>query len=130
MTACRCLTPPFDFRDYDIRALGVDPTHGRFAEVTVLTCQACGSLWLQYFVEYEQFPRSGRWYRGLVTPEQLVNLTPEQAPGLLAGCPWYFYGGSYFESGGRKGSGPLQVDLTGPPIQASRAMNEPNRRFH
>jgi len=107
MAECRCMTPPFDYRDYDTEPLGVDETNCRFAEVTVETCKACGARWLKYHVEYEAFSRSGRWYRGLVSPDVLSGLTPAQAPAVLAGLPWYFYGGSYFETTGRKGSGPL-----------------------
>ncbi|HUR53827.1 MAG TPA: hypothetical protein VMZ71_06830 [Gemmataceae bacterium] len=107
MADCRCMTPPFDFRDFDTASLGVDETNGRFGEVTVETCRACGARWLRYFVENEAFSRSGRWYRGLVSPDVLAGLSPSQAPAVLAGLPWYFFGGSYFDSTGRKGSGPL-----------------------
>jgi hypothetical protein len=111
MAECRCMAPPFSFQDYDTEFLGVDETNGRFGEVSVETCKACGATWLRYFVEYEAFPRSGRWYRGLVSPDVLQALTPDQAPGVLARLPWYFYGGNYFETTGRKGSGPVFVDL-------------------
>ena len=111
MSECRCMTPPFMYTDYDSRPLGVDETNGRFGEVSVDTCKACGSLWLHYFVEYPSFSESGRWYRGLVTPEMVESLTPEQAPDMLASLPWRFYGGSYFRTRGRKGSGPVSLDL-------------------
>jgi hypothetical protein len=39
------------------------------------------------------------------------SLKLEQAPELLASLPWYFYGGSYFRTLGREGSGPIRVDL-------------------
>jgi hypothetical protein len=111
MDECRCMKPPFDFRDYDPESLGVDETNGRFGEVTAETCKACGARWLGYSVEYEGFSRSGRWYRGLVSADMLSGLTPSQAPAVLAGLPWYFYGGNYFETTGRRGAGPLSVDL-------------------
>jgi hypothetical protein len=101
------MTPPFSYLDYDAVSLGVDMTEGRYGEVTVETCKACGAKWLRYFVEWEWFSESGRWYRGLVTHEMLESLKPEQAPELLASLPWYFYGGSYFRTLGREGSGPL-----------------------
>jgi len=101
------VTPPFDYRDYDAESLGVDMTKGRHGEVTIETCRACGSKWLRYFVEWEWLSESGRWYRGPVTAEMVESLKPEQAPELLASLPFYFYGGSYFRTLGRKGSGPL-----------------------
>jgi len=110
MSECRCMTPPFWYTDYDSRPLGVDETKGRCGEVTLETCKACGQMWLRYFVEYESFSESGRWYRGPVTPEMVESLRPEQAPELLAGLPWRFSGGSYFRSQGRRGSGPLFLD--------------------
>ena len=106
---CRCMTPPFDYRDFETTPLGVDETKGRFGEVSVETCRACGSVWLRYFLEWEWLSESGRWYRGLVTAEMVEWLQPEQAPELLSSLPWYFYGGSYFRTTGRKGSGPLVI---------------------
>ena len=47
MAVCRCMTPPFDARDYDTEFLGVDETNGRFGEVSVETCKACGAGWLR-----------------------------------------------------------------------------------
>lgn|ERR1044072_5047035 len=111
MPECRCMTPPFSYLDYETTTLGVDETNGRYGEVTVETCRACGSMWLRYFVEYESFSESGRWYRGRVTAEMVESLKPEQAPELLSNLPWYFYGGSYFRTRGREGSGPVSVDL-------------------
>jgi hypothetical protein len=105
------MTPPFHYLDYDTVSLGIDGTKNRGGEVTVETCKACGSRWLRYFVEYEAFSQSGRWYRGLVTEEMLESLKPEQAAELLASLPWHFYGGSYFRTLGRRGSGPILVDL-------------------
>ncbi|HVF44879.1 MAG TPA: hypothetical protein VM936_17775 [Pyrinomonadaceae bacterium] len=109
MYGCLCATPPFFYKDFETASLGVDFTKGRNAEVTVETCRACGSMWLRYFVEWEWLSESGRWYRGPVTPEMVESLKPEQAPELLSSLPWYFYGGSYFRTPGRKGSGPLNI---------------------
>ena len=106
---CRCMTPPFYYQDFETASLGVDMTNGRYGEVTVETCRACGSKWLRYFVEWEWLSESGRWYRGPVTPEMVESLKPEQAPELLSSMPWYFYGGSYFRTTGRKGSGRMVI---------------------
>jgi hypothetical protein len=110
MTDCRCLTPSFDYRDFDSAALGVDETDGRFGEVTIETCKVCGRRWLRYFVEYEAFSRSGRWYRGLVTDAIACTVQPESAVDVLQSLAWRFAGGDYFDSTGFKSTGPVIVD--------------------
>ena len=111
MSECNCMNPTFRSVGSDKVFLGIDKTNGRFGEVSVGTCKACGRAWLQYFVEYEAFSRSGRWYRGLVSPEILDSLKPSDAPEVLAQLPWYFYGGSFFDTTGRRGQGGVSVDL-------------------
>ena len=105
------MNPPFLYTDFDEQPVGVDETNGRCGEVTIQTCRACGSKWLRYFVEYESFSQSGRWYRGLVTPELVESLTPERAPDVLASLPWLFSGGSYFRSTGCRSTGSVILDL-------------------
>jgi hypothetical protein len=104
---CRCLTPPLDYRDYDPHDIGVDEARGRFAEVRIDRCRTCGREWLHYAYEIEGFSGSGRWYRGLVTPEQVGRATPQTALGMLAELPWHLYGGSYFGTTGRRCDVPL-----------------------
>ncbi len=104
------MKPPFHHTHFDSEVIGVDKTNGRFGEVSVETCKKCGSTWLRYFVDHEAFTASGRWYRGLVSREMLRSLTPEGAVEALAGLPWHFYGGSYFQTTGRKGVGPIFID--------------------
>lgn len=110
MASCTCLTPPFHSTAFKSTVVGVDETRGRFAEVSVGTCKRCGRKWLRYFVEYEAFSKSGRWYRGLVSEEVAGTVTPDSAGEILESLDWYFYGGSYFETAGRRGSGPIFVD--------------------
>ena len=109
---CRCLRPPFDARDYDSVPVGVDETRGRFGEVSLETCRACGNLWLRYFVEYEDVSGSGRWYRGLVSREVADGVTPENAVEILQRLEWRFAGGSWFgpTATGSRSSGPVLVD--------------------
>jgi len=109
--ACVCTEPPFWHEDYESRFVGVDKRNGRYGEVAIETCKHCGRKWLRYFVEYEAFSSSGRWYRGIVSPEMEAMLTPENAVEMLESLPRYFYGGSYFSTAGMEGSGPLRVDL-------------------
>jgi len=105
------MTPPFHYTDFESEALGIDETNNRFGEVSIETCRACGSKWLRYFVEYEAFTASGRWYKGLLPREKVDSVTPESAVEILSSLPWHFYGGSYFETTGRRGTGPISVDL-------------------
>ncbi|MGH2537453.1 MAG: hypothetical protein ACRDHL_08680 [Candidatus Promineifilaceae bacterium] len=94
---CACLAAPAGQLTPE-RTLGMD---SRYGEVSLLICPNCGRHWLRYFYEVEVFSRSGRWYLGLVTPEQAAALTAESARRTLEGLAWYYYGGSYY--GGRSG---------------------------
>lgn len=109
--SCTCMTPPFHHSEFESAEIGVDETKGRFGEVTIEKCKRCSRKWLRYFVEYEAFPKSGRWYRGLISHDIANTITPQSAVEILEGLDWYFYGGSYFETAGKKGSGPIFVDL-------------------
>jgi hypothetical protein len=111
MTDCVCMHPPLDYRDYSSVPIGTDETKGRFADVTIDTCKKCQSKWLKYQVEYAGFSRSGRWYRGQVPDEVARTVTPESAIAVLEKLDWYLYGGSYFDSTGRRGAGRVFVDL-------------------
>ena len=108
---CKCHNPPFLYSDYTKHYVGIDETNGRFGEVTFKTCKYCNSLWLHYYVTYEAFSQSGRWYRGLITQSDAENITPENSVNYLKSLKWYFYGGSYFNTSGKKGSGRVSVDL-------------------
>lgn len=99
---CRCMTPPFRHEDFLVTQVGVDQTNGRFGEVSVARCKHCGQRWLHYRVEYEGFEKSGRWFRGRVTAWQARRLTPETAILRLEKMKWFFYGGSYYETDGRR----------------------------
>jgi hypothetical protein len=111
ITDCRCRTPPFNYRDFEEAPVGRDPTNGRYGDVAIETCRACGNLWLTHSVTYEGFSRSTRWYRGLVSAEVAASVTPETAVAVLDGLDWHFAGVSYFGSSGAKGSGPVHMDL-------------------
>ena len=109
---CVCMEGPRMFGHYIlVRIIGVDETKGRFGDVKLRRCRDCGRHWLHYFVEYEAFTGSGRWYMGLITPEAARDLRPEDAVEYLNSLEWCFYGGSYF--GGKTGrwTGPVRVDL-------------------
>lgn len=108
---CRCLSEPLSFDQYDnITFLGIDDTHGRFGEVKMLRCTTCGRYWLHYFVEYESFRGSGRYFMGLVTPETAERLSPDRAVEYLNSLDWHLYGGSYFFGKTGKATGLVCVD--------------------
>jgi len=111
MSNCGCMRPDCPGSGFDRVDLGTDTQNGRYGKVQGLTCIHCGSTWLRYFVTYEGFSRSGRWYRGQVSAEQASATPPEQAVEVLTSLPWHFRGGSYFDSAGERATGPLRVDL-------------------
>jgi len=106
-TQCKCMTPPLDYRDFVAEEIGIDPRGARFADVRIERCKRCARTWLVYHYENEAFSRSGRWYRGLVTDEQAARVTPENALEILAGLPWHLYGGSFYETTGKRRDAPL-----------------------
>ncbi|HEY1751664.1 MAG TPA: hypothetical protein VGG29_10385 [Caulobacteraceae bacterium] len=104
---CACEEGRADHTRFETRELGVDETQGRFAEVSLCRCKACGRLWLRYFVEYEAFGRSGRWARGLIGEEAAAAMTPQAAEPYLRGLDGYLYGGSYFGGVTGRRRGPM-----------------------
>jgi hypothetical protein len=102
---CRCLVSPPEHLDR-VQELGLD---SRLGEVSILVCQDCGRHWLRYLYEFEAISRSGRWYLGPITSEQLAVLNLEQAKTLLEELPWYYYGGSYFGGQSGKASGEIRL---------------------
>ena len=114
MTAadCRCLRPPFHYTDFESRAVGVDEAAGRFAEVSIERCCACDRKWLRYFFELEAFSESGRWYRVPVSDDEAASVTTTTALELMSRRSWYFYGGSYFATTGKRCDHPLEPRLT------------------
>lgn len=110
MSQCICMEPPFHHTNFDSHSVGIDETNGRFADVSMERCKQCGRRWLRYFVEYEAFSRSGRWYRGLMADEMAERVTPATAVSILESLEWRFCGGSYFNSSGHRHIGPLVLD--------------------
>ena len=111
MTACTCAERLPHHADLDEISLGCDPTDGRYADVSVKTCRACGQRWLHYFVEYEGFSGSARWACCQIDAETAATVTPETAATVIDGAPWHWRGGSYWNSTGRRGTGPLHWSL-------------------
>lgn len=108
---CNCQNPPILYSNFTKNFIGTDTTNGRFGEVSIESCKQCNAIWLHYFVEYESVSKSARWYRGLISEEDVSNITPANAIAYLKSLEWYLYGGSYFNSNGERGSGNISVDL-------------------
>ncbi|WP_054813355.1 hypothetical protein [Nocardia arizonensis] len=102
------MTPPFNAGDYESHYVGVDDSSWRYADVTIETCAHCGTKWLHYFYEHESYRESGQWYRAVIAAEMVESLTPYTAAEFLESQSWYFYGGSYWRTTGRKGMGAIQ----------------------
>ena len=96
---CICLNLPLPFDHYrDVKSLGEDKTNGRFGIVSIRECLHCKRLWVYYFVEYEVYSRSGRYYLGLITPDMVEKITAETAVDYLNNLDWTLYGGSFFNN--------------------------------
>jgi len=104
---CPCLTPPHHHTGFERRELGIDEGGSRYAEVSIDRCKRCGQEWLHYFYDQAHYPRSGRWYRAPITPEQARQVTAQTALEVLASHPWHLYGGSYYETNGKRCDAPL-----------------------
>lgn len=96
---CICLKLPLPFDHYrEVKNVGEDKTNGRFGTVTIRECLHCKRLWLHYFVEYEVYSRSGRYYMGLIIPDMVEKITAETAVDYLNNLDWTLYGGSFFDN--------------------------------
>jgi hypothetical protein len=111
---CPCLEGETYFQNLEHRALGMDSADG---EVSVDKCKRCGRYWLHYLMEYEYLSRSGRWFRGVVTPKVAATVKSDDARRIIESLDYYFRGGSAF--GGKvtktRGTlGPWLVPFSGP----------------
>ena len=98
---CACFAGQHDLLETH-QWLGMDV---RFAEVSLLACRVCGTLWLRYFYELEAFTASGRWYLGAIPAERAEALSADNAKETLESLDWYFFGGSYFSGKHGRSSG-------------------------
>ncbi len=96
---CICLDFPLPFDHYRVvRNIGVDTTNGRYGTVTLKECLHCRRQWIHYFLEYEVYNRSGRYYMGVISPGLAENITPETAVEYLNSLEWHLFGGSFFDN--------------------------------
>ena len=89
----------------------MDKTNGRFGEVSIEKCIHCDTLWLNYLIELEFFSNSGRWFRGRIETCDVNTITVLNALDYLRSLDWHFYGGSYYNSTGKRVNSKLSIDL-------------------
>lgn len=53
--------------------IGVDTRNGRYADITLHTCNDCGATWVRYFAEFEAFSRSADGTKALFQNQTLKN---------------------------------------------------------
>ena len=102
---CSCLEMAFARWNFDEKYLGTDRN---YADISIRRCQGCGRYWLHYHYENEAFSKSGRWYRGLISPEAADSVSAENALEILGKLDWYLAGGSFYGCV-FKTSGPPQI---------------------
>ena len=80
----------------------------QFGEVSVHKCKRCGRHWLHYLMEYEYLTASGRWFRGVISPDTAATLQPKDATAVFDKLEWYFRGGSAYGGKVLTTRGPLK----------------------
>ena len=105
---CACLDGEARYDVFEERSIGQGEN---CSEISLRTCRTCGRRWLHLLLEFEGFTGSGRWYRGLIAPDDAV--TAENAPARFAALPGYFAGGSHFGGRVHRRSGAIPLELLG-----------------
>lgn len=104
--SCSCEEPPFRFEDYKTVEVGED-SHG--AEISVLTCNLCGHMWLNYLIDWPHQSRSGRWWRVHIPPDEKHSISTTTAREFIERSFEGFAGGSFFNSHGHRITTPITV---------------------
>lgn len=104
---CVCLKPDADVAWTDRADIGM--TSG-YWEVTRMRCAKCHTPWIRAFIEYEAFPRSGRFYRAPTTDAALDGVSPEVGMFIIEDSEFKIAGGSHFDGVEHvvRGHGPLK----------------------
>lgn len=112
---CACFQPDAQHIEFEKETvyIGSDPTRGRFGETQIKSCVSCARLWLHYQVEYEAQSASGRWFRTLIPADSVLLINPFSSVAFIENSPWFFYGGSAYDSTGKMGYYTVGADLTG-----------------
>ena len=108
---CACLDPECSFDAFHETDIGSVLSGWQSFNVSLFDCRHCGSRWMHCAkVEQDDAPIR-RWYRGPLSARQLRTVSAENALAILAGLPWYFYGGTEFETAGDQGLGPALLEF-------------------
>ena len=107
---CACLDPECSLDAFHETDIGSVLAGWQLFNGSLFDCRHCGSRWLHCAKVEQDGATISRWYRGPLLARQLRNVTAENARAILAGLPWYFYGGVEFETAGRQGSGPALLE--------------------
>jgi hypothetical protein len=108
---CKCLDSECVSDAFHETDIGVDQTPRGLANVSLFDCRFCGHRWLHFALGHEAWEQSNRWYRGPLSVHHSRLVTSENALALLASLPWYFYGGTDFDTNGQQGCGPILFEL-------------------
>ena len=102
-SSCSCAGGKFGGDSFEETYLGLD---SHFGEVSLIRCKRCRRLWLHYYYVNESFSKSGRWYHGLIPPEEEGSVTLENALEVLGKLDGYWCGGSWYHGSVVKEKGP------------------------
>jgi len=104
--SCKCMKHPFHFDNFDCIDLGEDKWG---AEVSLLTCNKCRSVWLKYLIEEPHHTKSGRWWRVKFDYPTAKEFNFNAARQYIEQQHWCFRGGSFFTSDGARKLAPITV---------------------
>ena len=91
---CICLQPGAAVEWTDRADIGMT---NNYWEVTRMRCAKCQRPWIRAFIEYEAFPRSGRFYRAPSTDAALDRVSPAAGMAIIEDAEIKIAGGSYFD---------------------------------
>jgi len=104
MDVCECMDGNARYTQFERSELGTDE---HCAEISMDRCRECGRIWLHYYLAFEAFTGSGRWYRGEVGPD--MAFSARNAAAVLAKLKGYWAGGSRFGGKVEWRSGPIDT---------------------
>jgi hypothetical protein len=107
---CDCGSLPYRFFLFQEQPIGIDRNNGHQGEVSLMHCRQCEQIWLRYYLEFKHIPKSGRWYMGKVSKDDVFLLLPAQAVSILSALPELMYGGNFYGHPGKIGPVHMEVD--------------------
>jgi len=108
---CVCEKHDLNESEYRTSIVGTDSTNDVNAQVSIIQCKLCQRIWLNYAIEFPNFPDYGRWCKGIIAKKEVVGMKPENAIEYLENLQWYICGGSYFGNKEVFGEGKLNFQI-------------------